>query len=90
MTDLRYAQSLARSQQLTYQVCLSPGSYSIECPGTATTVLTRALPDGISIAAPDTAMFYSWGLATTTVITMNQGSTSRIVRTSATGQVSCD
>lgn len=90
MTDLRYAQSLARSQQLTYEVRLSSASYSIVCPSTATTVLVRPLPAGVTIAAADTVVFYPWGLATADVITVSQGSTTRIVRTSPTGQVTHD
>ena len=44
----------------------------------------------MTIAARDTASFYAWGLTETMAITLRQGSTSKVVRTTASGQVTCD
>lgn len=90
ITDLRYARSLASAQGTTYQVRLASSSYSIVCPSNSRVVLRRTLPGGVAISNADTASFYGYGLTTSKVITLRQGSTTRVIRTSANGQVTCD
>lgn len=90
MTDLRYARSLASSRRSTYELRLAPEQYTIVRLSPATTVLTRRLPTGVRIAARDTASFFAWGLTETMAITLRQDSTTKVVRTTASGQVTCD
>lgn len=90
MGDLRYARSLASSRRSTYELRLAPTQYTIVRLSPAATVLTRRLPTGVTVAARDTASFYAWGLTETMAITLRQGSTSKVVRTTASGQVTCD
>ena len=78
-------------QHLTVvELRLAPAQYTIVRLSPATTVLTRQLPTGVTIAARDTASFFAWGLTETMAITLRQDSTTKVVRTTASGQVTCD
>jgi prepilin-type N-terminal cleavage/methylation domain-containing protein len=90
MGDLRYTRSLASSKRTTYELRLAPSAYAVVSLSPVRTVLSRTLPSGVTIAHSDTASFYAWGLTETMVITLNQGSTSKVIRTTAGGQVTCD
>lgn len=86
-SDLHYARALANSQHTAYEMRLSTGGYSLVRLQPATTVLTRTLPRGITIGTVDSTTFYSWGLTEPAVITLQQPDRSKVVRLSASGQV---
>ncbi|MFN8587682.1 MAG: prepilin-type N-terminal cleavage/methylation domain-containing protein [Candidatus Eisenbacteria bacterium] len=90
VNDLRYARSLAASGRTTYELRLAPERYTIVRLAPVDTVLVRALPRGVTIANRDTASFYAWGLTETMAITLRDGGSSKVIRTTASGQVTCD
>lgn len=90
MNDLRYARSLATTGRSTYELRLAPTSYQIVRLSPVDTVLVRRLPSGVTIANRDTASFFAWGLTETMAITLRQGGSTKVIRTTASGQVSCD
>lgn len=90
MGDLRHARSLATTQRATYELRLASSGYSIVNLATSDTVLARTLPRGVTIATSDTARFFAWGLTEAMAITLQQGGSSKVIRTTANGQVGCD
>ncbi|MEQ1831635.1 MAG: GspH/FimT family pseudopilin [Candidatus Eisenbacteria bacterium] len=88
--DLRYARSLASSQRRTYEVRVTPTSYSIVCVSPASTVLTRTLDHGVHFAASDTMTFFAYGLTESATLTLLKDDCSRLVRMNSTGQVTRD
>ena len=88
--DLRYARSLASSQRRSYEFRNTSTGYTVSCVSPASTVLTRTLQSGVTFAGLDTTTFYAWGLTESTVLTLQKGDQSRILRMNSTGQVTRD
>ncbi len=88
--DLRYGRALANSQRNSYQFRSTATGYSLVRVSTGTSVLTRQLQGGVTIAAADTATFYAWGLTQPKTITLSHQDCSRVVRLTASGQVTHD
>lgn len=88
--DLRYARALASAQRRTYAVTFAGAGYSIVRVSPPATVRARDLPQGVACAAPDTAVFYAWGLTEPATITVSDHDCSKVVRLSANGSVSHD
>ncbi len=89
-SDLHYARSLATSQRSTFAVAFAADSYSVVRVSPPTTVLTRRLPDGVAVAAPDTTSFFPWGLTQAATFTLSDAGRSSTVNLLATGSVSHD
>ena len=65
-------------------------SYSVVRVSPPTTVLTRRLPDGVAVTAPDTTSFFPWGLTQAATFTLTDDGRSSTVNLLATGSVSHD
>lgn len=88
--DLRYARSLATSQGRNYELQGTTGGYRVVCLAPSSTLLSRTLQSGITFAVPETTRFFAWGLTESAVWTLQKQGRSRIVRLTATGQVTHD
>jgi prepilin-type N-terminal cleavage/methylation domain-containing protein len=90
MADLYQTRALANAQRKTYTIVFQPGAYRVNRVSPASTMRTRQLPPGVSVAATGTATFYAWGLATPVVITMANCDGSKGIRLAANGSVTHD
>jgi len=89
-TDLHQARALANSQHTAYELRRSTGGYTVVRLDLSSTVVTRTLPSGVTFAGVDSTTFYAWGLTEPAVITLQQRDRTRVVRMSASGQVTHD
>lgn len=90
IADIHYARSLAGMRRKTYQIAFTSNSYTISQVTPALTISTRPLPQNVSCAATDTALFFAWGLAAPISVTVMGGGDSTTVQVAANGSVSHD
>ncbi len=90
VNDIHLARSLASSQRRTYVLRRSGSGYSLASVSPNATVLSRAMPSGISFTAADSSTFFAWGLTQPATITLQHRGKTRRVWMTASGRVTHD
>lgn len=87
MADLHKTHALAVMQRKQYEITFASNKYAIVKSSPRETLVTRAMPKGVTCTATDTATFYAWGLTAPMSITMTGTGATRTLQVAANGGV---
>ena len=85
--DIHDAAAIATAQRRTYRLLITSTSYKVQKVSPVTTIQTRQMPPGVTIAATDTPTFFAWGLARPVTLTLTNSKGSQTVRLLANGRL---